>query len=412
MKACIISIGNELLNGRTTDSNASWLAGKLFEAGIPTVAAHTVPDEIESIVAALKAADAQADIILVTGGLGPTDDDVTRRAAADFLGVELEFHLDILDRLKVFFEKHGRIMAEKNRSQAHIPAGCEVLENLYGTAPGFWCLMKSGLLAVMPGVPAEMERMFEKHVLPRIRKMHTDSIIVSGKVRCFGPGESTVAQALGNLMDRRRNPLINCTCGSGEIILHIVAQAKDRQTAAAMVERDKKMLTDLLGNWVYGYDDESLPAVVGSLLRQKSQTIAMAESCTGGLAAKMLTDIPGSSDYFLAGWVTYSNQAKIRLLDVPPQLIDQNGAVSEPVAEAMALGAAKKAAADIAVSITGIAGPGGGTKEKPVGLVYIGLWAGEKSFVRQCRFPSANRDFIRRRAALTALNLVREFLQI
>jgi nicotinamide-nucleotide amidase len=412
MKACIVSVGNELLNGQTTDTNTVWLAGKLFEAGIPTVGGWTVQDDINSIVEALKAAEKKADIILVTGGLGPTDDDVTRQAAAAYLGSDLEFHADILSRLKFFFEKRGKVMAEKNRSQACIPAGCEILENLYGTAPGFWCQNKGVILGVMPGVPAEMKRMFEEKVLPRIQKMHSDHIVVSGKVRCFGPGESDIAQALGNLMDRGRNPLINCTCGSGEIILHIVAQTRDRQSGIKLVEQDKKTLTELLGEWVYGYDEEPLAAVVGSLLRHTGRTIALAESCTGGLVSKMLTDIPGSSDYVLAGWVTYSNEAKIRFLDVPAHLIEKYGAVSEPVARAMAVGVAEKSGADVAASITGIAGPGGGSEEKPVGLVYIGISAGGETFVKECRFPAANRDFIRRRAALAALNLVRGQLRI
>lgn len=412
MKACIVSIGNELLNGQTTDTNSSWLAGRLLELGIATVGGWTVPDEISSIVKALEAAAGQADIVLVTGGLGPTDDDLTRQAVAAYLGVELEFHPDILDELKAFFEKRGVMMAEKNHSQAYIPAGCEILPNPYGTAPGFWCQKNNRTFAVTPGVPAEMKRMFDEQITPRVRKMGADSVVVAGKIRCFGPGESTIAQKLGNLMDRCRNPLINCTCGAGEILLHIIAQAQDRKTAEKMVAEDKNMLSALLGNWVYGYDDESLPVSVGRLLRQKGHTIALAESCTGGLLSKLLTDIPGSSDYVTAGWVTYSNQAKISQLDVPKQMLEDNGAVSEPVARAMALGAAKKAGTEIAVGITGIAGPGGGTEEKPVGLVFIAVSVGGKCFVEECRFPTTNRDFIRQRAALTALNLIRMQLQI
>jgi nicotinamide-nucleotide amidase len=412
MKACIVSIGNELLNGQTTDTNTAWLSGRLFETGIATVGGWTVPDEITSIVKALDAAAERAEIVLVTGGLGPTDDDLTREAMAAYLGVELEFHGDILDGLKALFESRGWPMAEKNRVQAYIPAGCEILINLCGTAPGFWCQKNQCLFAVMPGVPTEMMRMFDEQVWPRIRKMHTDSVLVSGRVRCFGAGESTIAQKLGNLMDRSRNPLINCTCGSGEILLHIVAQAKDRETAEKMVVDDKKLLSGLLGEWVYGYDGQSLPATVGILLRQKGYTIALAESCTGGFVSKLLTDVPGSSDYINVSWLTYANEAKISQLGVPGQLIEQFGAVSEPVARAMAVGAAAKSGAEVAVGVTGIAGPGGGTDEKPVGLVYIAVYVGGECTVTECRFPNTNRDFIRQRAALTALNLVRLQLQI
>lgn len=412
MKVCTISIGNELLNGQTTDTNASWLAGRLFEMGIPTVGGWTIPDEINRVLDALHTAAKQADIILVTGGLGPTDDDLTRQAVADYLGFELEFHPEILNQLEDFFAKRGRVMAETNRCQAFIPAGCEILDNPIGTAPGFWCQKEKAVIAVMPGVPVEMKRMFDEQVVHRIRSIHTGAVIAGGKVRCFGPGESTLAQKLGDLMDRGRNPLINCTCGSGEILLHIIAQAENRKTAEVMIDEDKKMLSALLGDWVYGYNDRSLPESVGDLLRKTSRTIATAESCTGGLLAKMLTDVPGSSDYLLAGWVTYSNEAKVAQLDVPEQLIAEYGAVSGPVAREMAMGAAKKTGSDVAVGITGIAGPSGGTAEKPVGLVYIGVCVNGECFIEECRFPAANRGFIRQRAALAALNLIRLQLQI
>ena len=411
-KTAIISVGNELLNGETTDTNASWLSGRLFTMGIATVGGWTVPDEIDRIVKALEAAEQQADIILVTGGLGPTDDDLTRQAVADYLQVELEFNPAILTQLEDFFKRRGRTMSPKNRSQTYIPSGCEILDNPFGTAPGFWGQKNHTSIAVMPGVPAEMKRMFDEQVTTRIQKIHSGPIVASGKVRCFGPGESTIAQKLGSLMGRNRNPLINCTCDSGEILLHIVARAEDREKTTKMIEEDKKVLLTLLGDWVYGYDEDTLAVVVGDLLRKRHQTIATAESCTGGLVAKLLTDIPGSSEYMSAGWVTYSNDAKIGQLDVSKHLIEEHGVVSEPVARAMAAGAAQKSGADIAVGITGIAGPGGGSEEKPVGLVYIGLRVENQYFVEECRFPAVNRGFIRYRSALTALNLVRLKLQI
>lgn len=195
-------------------------------------------------------------------------------------------------------------------------------------------------------------------------------------------------------------------------MLHVIARAENRKTAGEMVESDKEMLTALLGQWVYGYDDQALPALVGQLLKEHGLTIALAESCTGGLLGKMLTDIPGCSDYLQVGWVTYSNEAKIDQLDVPEQLIAEYGAVSEPVARQMAIGAGEKSGSDIAIGITGIAGPEGGTDKKPVGLVYIGVYAKGDCFVKECRFPSSNRGFIRRRAAMTALNLIRLHLRI
>ncbi|MHC4926833.1 MAG: competence/damage-inducible protein A [Planctomycetota bacterium] len=407
MKACVVSIGNELLTGQTVDTNAAWLCEQLFAMGIETVGCWMVPDVQKRIVEALEQTCRAGQLVLVTGGLGPTEDDLTRQAVAAFLGVELEIHKDLLEWLKEFFESRGSVMAEANRSQAYIPAGCEVLDNPCGTAPGFVGKKGDTLIATMPGVPSEMKTMFAEQVLPRVQAIRTGSVIASGKVRCFGVGESRLADKLGDLMDRGRNPLINCTCGSGEILLHVIARADDTETAKQMVKGEQVMLADFLGDWVYGFDDDSLAGIVGGLLRSRGKTIALAESCTGGWVGQMLTDIPGASEYFSAGWITYSNDAKIEQLGVPRELIEQHGAVSEPVAQAMAQQAAAKSGADIAIGITGIAGPGGGTGEKPVGLVYISLCFKGDSQVHEFRFPATNRWFIRKRTAFAALNLAR-----
>ncbi len=407
MKACIISIGNELLSGQTVDTNTAWLSGQLLARGMAVAGSWTVPDEQLRIVAAIRQASQEGELILITGGLGPTDDDLTRQAVADYLGMALEFHPELLVQISDFFETRGKKMAPNNRSQACIPAGSTVLDNPLGTAPGFWACKDTISLAVMPGVPAEMKRMFIDQVVPRIECSAEGPVVVSGKLRCFGAGESDIAQKLGALMARRRNPLINCTCGSGEIVLHIVAMAAGRKTAQAMIETDKVVLRECLGNWVYGEDDQTLAAVVGELLRARRETIALAESCTGGLLSQMLTEIPGASDYMRAGWITYSNEVKISQLDIPEKLIVDFGAVSEPVARMMAQQAAQKCAADVAVAITGIAGPGGGTAPKPVGLVYIAVVIDGDCEVKECRFPPMNRHWVRLRSALTALNLVR-----
>ncbi|MHC5082499.1 MAG: competence/damage-inducible protein A [Planctomycetota bacterium] len=412
MKVSVVSIGNELLNGQTVDTNASWLAGRLYEIGIETVSIHAVPDTVTDIVQVLIDVSAKADVILISGGLGPTEDDLTRQAVASFLNADLQLHPHIVDRLEAFFAVRGRKMADTNRRQAYMPQGCDILDNPCGTAPGFWG-QKGGIsVAVMPGVPSEMKQMFQHHVLPRIVKMSRGGVIASGKVRIFGPGESTLAQTLGDLMHRSRNPLINCTCGAGELLLHVVASADDQATAAQMVQADKDRLTKLLGQWVYGYDDDSLPLIVSKMLKQQGKTIALAESCTGGMLSSMLTDIPGASDYLHTNWVTYRNEAKVHQLGVPAELIATHGAVSDPVARAMAQGAAQKAGTHIGVGITGIAGPGGGTDDKPVGLVYIGICIDGKCTVEECRFLSINRNYIRQRSALTALNLIRSELCI
>ncbi|HOK96331.1 MAG TPA: competence/damage-inducible protein A, partial [Anaerohalosphaeraceae bacterium] len=411
-KVGIISIGNELLNGHTTDTNASWLAGELLAMGLPTAGVWTVPDEISRIIHAFDEASREAEILLITGGLGPTDDDLTRQAAASWLGTDLVFQPEWLDKIADFFKKRGRTMPARNQSQAYIPAGCRRLDNPAGTACGFWGLRNGVFFAAMPGVPEEMKRMFNEQVKDQIDTAAQGAFTAAGKLHCFGAGESDIAQRLGDLMNRRRNPLINCTCGAGEVVLHIIASADSKMQAMKMVQDDKQRLKALLGNIVFGEDDSSLPAAVGQLLREKHKTIAAAESCTGGLLSKMLTDIPGSSAYMLAGWVTYSNEAKVRQLGVPEQFIRDFGAVSRQVASAMAEGAAKRSGADIAVSITGIAGPDGGSEEKPVGLVFIGVWTDGICDVQRCRFGDADRQSIRQRAAMTALNLVRLRLQV
>lgn len=412
MNACILSIGNELLNGHTTDTNSSWLCGKLLEKGIAVRGVWLVPDEHNRIIQSLGQAAEWGDLIFVTGGLGPTDDDITRQAVADYLDVPLEFREELLDQIRFLFSSRGWPMAEKNRVQAFVPRGADVLPNPVGTAPGFWCQKSHLSIAVLPGVPSEMKRMFEEAVLPRLAAFKPKHIVVNAKVRCFGAGESTIAQRLGDLMRRDRNPLINCTCGSGDIVLHISATAKTPDQAQEMIETDRSFLNQLLGDLVYGYDDDSLAAAAGRALRKAGKKIAAAESCTGGLLLEMLTEAAGASDYVLGGWVTYSNESKVTQLGVPEELIVANGAVNEAVAREMAIGAARKSGADVSIGITGIAGPGGGTDVKPVGLVYISVYVDGICDVYEYRFPPVSRNTVRLRAALTALNLVRLKLQV
>lgn len=411
-KACIVSIGNELLSGQTVDTNASWLAARFLEKGVLTAGIWLVPDEKERIAKAVQDASELGELILITGGLGPTDDDLTRDAVATYLGVELEYHDEILRGINEFFEKRGKKMAPKNRSQAYIPRGANILDNPIGTAPGFWARKNDHDIIAMPGVPAEMKRMLTTHVWPFIEQDASAERVVCRRLRCFGAGESDIAQKLGDLMERGRNPLINCTCGSGDIVLHINAASKDEKTAHKMINDDIAAIKQCLGDLVYGQDDQSLPEIVADLLKKRRKTIVTAESCTGGLLSQMLTEIPGSSEYLLAGWVTYSNDAKIHLLGVSEKMISDFGAVSEPVARTMATQAVQKSGADIAVGITGIAGPDGGTDEKPVGLVYISVLIDGDCIVQEHRFPAGSRHWVRLRSVLTALNSIRLRMQV
>jgi len=410
IEASIVSIGNELLSGETVNSNAAYLGAELLAIGIPVASSYAVGDEIDAIVRAFEQAGTGADVVVATGGLGPTDDDLTRQAMAKFLGVELQFRDDLLEKIERFFAGRDVPMPERNKIQACIPAGADALPNI-GTAPGIRAESKGKLFVALPGVPSEMKRMFAESVLPELKALAGGQALAVRKLKCFGAGESTVAELLGNMMQRGRNPLVNCTVSSGVITLHIVASAEDKEKAERMAQKDEQTLRSVLGELIYGTGDQSLAEVVGEKLAQQKKTIAVAESCTGGLLAKLLTDIPGASEYFTHGWVAYCNEAKIGELGVPPELIEKHGAVSEQVAESMAEGARRKAGTDFAIGITGIAGPSGGTEQKPVGLVYISVNSGTWCDTKRCVF-SQDRRLTRLRAAQTALNMLRLKLNI
>ncbi len=406
IKASIVSVGDELVNGQTIDTNAAYLGNELLSIGIPVVTSYTVGDNIDLIVRSLNLAGGDADVVLVTGGLGPTEDDLTRQGFAKFLGTELQLHEELLKKIEDFFARRNLQMPQRNKIQAYIPDGAKALSNNLGTAPGIMAEAKGKLLIAMPGVPSEMKQMFEESVLPELKRFAGRQAVVVKKVKCFGTGESNIAELVGSFCQRDRNPLISSTVRYGVITLQIVATAEDKTRAQQMADKDEQMLRSKLGQLVYGTGEQTLAEVVGEKLAQQNKTVAVAESCTGGTLAKLLTDIPGASRYFKQGWVTYSNSAKTEQLGVLPGLIEKYGAVSEQVACAMAEGARKKAVADLAIGITGIAGPTGGSEQKPVGLVYIGVDSGNLCEAKRFIF-SHNRQSIRLLAAQTALNMLR-----
>jgi len=405
-KASILSIGNELLNGKTVDTNAAYIAGRLRTIGLPVVSVHTVPDEGPAIERMLALAAGEADVVVATGGLGPTDDDVTRQAFARFLGVELVLRQDLLEKVQQFFDRRGIAMPARNSIQACIPQGAAAMENEMGTAPGIAAQKEGTRLFALPGVPAEMRHMLDTQVLPELRRLVSGQAIAVRRLKCFGAGESRIAEMIGDAMQRGRNPLVNCTVHTGIISLEVVATAAGRVEAEEMAKREERSLRTLLGKLVYGTDAQTLGEVVGEGLVRTGRTLAVAESCTGGLLAELITDIPGSSRYFTYGWITYSNEAKCRELEVPQEMIDTYGAVSEQVAQAMAQGARRKAGTDYAIAITGIAGPGGGNEQKPVGLVYIAVDNRDGTDTSRYVF-SFDRSSVRLRAAQTALNTLR-----
>ena len=409
--ASIISIGNEVLSGRTVDTNAAHIARELRLAGVPVSSSYVVADEVQAIQRALHLATEDAQMVIMTGGLGPTDDDLTRQALAVFLGVELVLEETLLANLRAFFERRGREMAGKNEIQACVPCGATAIENKIGTAPGLMAEKDGRLLFALPGVPREMRRMLQASVLPRVQALGQGQAVFVRTLRCFGAGESAIAEVLGEVMQRGRDPLVNCTASAGVISLEIVAVAASADEAREKAINQEAVLRAMLGPLVYGVDDQSLAAVVGAGLKRLGRTLVVAESCTSGLLAKLLTDVPGASSYFAGGWIAYSNEFKERELAVSRELLDSHGAVSGPVAAAMAEGARRRARADIAVAITGIAGPTGATEQKPVGLVYIAVSGEEGTDTSRHIFPH-DRNSVRLRAAQTALNSLRLALGI
>ncbi|MHC4265116.1 MAG: competence/damage-inducible protein A [Planctomycetota bacterium] len=408
-KASIITIGNELLHGQGVDTNSCYLGEKLFSMGIEITGVYSVGDKVDSIVRVLDFALSESDLVFITGGLGPTDDDITRQALAAKLGVELVLKKHLLEQIRERFSGRGLSMPETNNIQACIPKGARAMKNAIGTAPGIIAEVDGKAIFSLPGVPIEMKKMFEDSVLPElglIVEPSERSVIVVRKLKCFGVGESTIAERLDDMMRRGRNPEINSTASAGIIALHIIAVSKDIKEAENMAEEDEKRLRNILKELIYGSGEETLAEVVGRELSKTGKTLAVAESCTGGALAKNLTDIPGSSRYFKCGWITYSNEAKVRQLGVDADLIEREGAVSEAVAKAMAAGAKKNSGAAYSIAITGIAGPNGGSEQKPVGLVNICVDSEEGCEIKRFVFPYG-REAMRKRTVNTAMNMLR-----
>ena len=409
MLARIISIGTELTIGQTVDTNAAWLAQQLATLGISCDRHVTVADDRDATAAAIRdAASGGTDLVLVTGGLGPTADDLTRFALADVLGTELELHQQSLAQIAEFFRRRKRSMPETNQVQAMIPRTAEAIPNTCGTAPGMRARVNQADVYFMPGVPVEMRTMFDRDIRPRLAAAAGGAVILQHRVLTFGMPESQLGDALLDLMRPDRNPHVGTSATDLVISVRINAHGATADEARRLLEADAEEVRRRLGDYVFGEQEETLAGAVGKLLTARHQTIASAESCTGGLIAKRLTDVSGSSNYFIQGFVTYSNEAKHWLLGIPMEVITAHGAVSPEVAEAMAASCRRLAGTDYAVSATGIAGPTGGTPAKPVGLVYLGLADAGGTTVKELRLgDSLSRAAIRDRTAKIAMNLVR-----
>lgn len=409
--AGILSIGAELTLGQTVDTNTAWLARQCAALGIRASEHRTVSDELEPIREAISALAQSSDVVLVTGGLGPTADDLTREAVAATTGVALREDPEALAAIQAFFAGRGRAMPDRNRVQARVPVGGHVLPNACGTAPGITIELAGTPVFCMPGVPFEMRAMFNEQVRPFIAQRSRGGVIHSRLIHCTGTGESDIGTQIEDLMTRGANPEVGTTAALGIIGVRVNARAANEAAALALADETEATVRERLGALVFGRDEQTLAQMTGELLAERGATLGLAESCTGGLIGKLITDTPGASRYFRGGVISYANNIKQDLLSVDQDVLASEGAVCGAIAEQMAAGARRQLGADYALAVTGIAGPGADDTAKPVGLVYIGLASPAEVRHREFRFGSdAPRDVIRMRAALTALNLLRTTL--
>lgn len=407
MKCEIISIGSELTSGQNLDTNCQWLSRRLAEIGIAVGWHTTIADDLDANIEAFRIASRRAGLVLATGGLGPTQDDLTREVLARVAGVELVEHAESLHQIEEMFRRRNRVMPERNRVQALFPTGAMPIPNERGTAPGVWMRLGESCLAAMPGVPSEMYAMFESQVRPRLLELGLGgSVLVQRKINTFGSGESAIEEKLFDLTRRDHVPEVGITASDATISLRILARAPTLTEAQAQIAPVEETIRQRLGDLVFGADEEELQNVVAALLAAKHRTLATAESITCGQVAERLGRVPGISGWFHGGIVAYTNPLKVELLGVPQTLIDTHGAVSGQVAEAMAVGCRTRLRTDLAVSTTGVAGPQDLSPEKPAGLVYVGLaWDGGASSVRFSW--SGTRAEVQSRTAKLALNRVR-----
>ena len=420
----ILSIGTELLLGDVLDTNSQFLSKELALLGITCQHRSTVGDNQERIIGCFRQALNRADVVISTGGLGPTADDLTHECLTALGGGLTEFDEATLQRIKDFFRIRGAVMVDSNKKQAYRPKGSDILFNPVGTAPGIIWQLKNEALSAMgienpgrprfiltfPGVPSEMKPMWAETARPFLTAQFEKSVLWSRELKHYGIGESALAEKFADLLDGI-NPTVAPYAGTGECRLRVTAKASTIEAAQKIAQPIIDRIREESGHLCYGVDDESLESVVAKNLISEGKTLSVAESCTGGLVSKRLTDLPGSSAYVKLNVVTYANEAKEKLLAVPAELLAVHGAVSAECAEAMAVGMRKLSGADYALSVTGIAGPAGGSDEKRVGLVYFGLAAGDFTTVLRRQFPKElGRQGIRQRSASEALNFLRLFM--
>ncbi|MGH9900584.1 MAG: competence/damage-inducible protein A [Pyrinomonadaceae bacterium] len=409
LTAEIIAIGSELLTPERTDTNSLWLTEKLNGIGIEVKLKTVVGDDDARLEESIRDALRRSRIVITTGGLGPTEDDITRKIAARSMGRRLMLNEKALEDIRAKFARWGRAMPEINARQAMVIEGSEVLDNPNGTAPGMYLEHEGRSVVLLPGPPREMRPMFEKFVLPVLAAKAGDVRVARRVLRVAGMGESAVDERIAPVYTQYKNPQTTILFNKSEIEIHLTAQARTEKDAELLLDGLAGQIEERLGHSIFAFRGETMEEVIGLRLAVAGFTLAVAESCTGGLISQRLTEVPGSSTYFMEGVVTYSNDAKVRLLGVPSDLIAEYGAVSAQVAEAMAEGVRLRAETDFGLAVTGVAGPGGGSEEKPVGLVYIALSDDAHTEHRKLTLPG-DRQLIRWRASQAALDLLRRRL--
>ena len=410
MKAEILTIGDELLIGQVIDTNSAWIGQQMNLIGIRIERITSISDNATEILSNLADALKRSDVVLVTGGLGPTRDDITKQTLCEFFNTKLVFNPEAYNDIETFFKRKGLAITELNRQQALLPESCISIPNPIGTARGMWFEANGRILVSMPGVPFEMKGMMADYVLPQLAKLTGNHAIVHKTIMTTGIGESFLAARIETWENQLpENMKLAYLPSPGMVRLRITATGSDFVLLKQAVDEQVVRLIPLASDYIYGYDDEQLEQVIGRLLKQKDASLSTAESCTGGYVSHLITSVPGSSAYFVGSVVSYSNQVKMNQLGVTYSSLVQHGAVSKQVVEQMALGANHLLQTDYAIAISGIAGPEGGTDEKPVGLVWIAI-AGPKGVQSQEFRFGDERDRNIRRAALAALNMLRKIL--
>lgn len=411
MNAYLVTIGDEILIGQIVDTNAAWMAQQLNLQGIRIVGKMSLPDTNDGIKEGLKYALKNADLVLTTGGLGATKDDITKKAIAEMLGASMVFSQHTFNRMEYFFQKVNRTVSEMNKNSCFMPSNAQILDNERGLAPAMWFeLPDDKIIVSMPGVPFEMQHLMTDKVLPKLLNLGKFSPIVHRTILTAGEGETMIAEKLTDFENRLpQNVGLAYLPSLGTVRLRLTARGENAKDIEQQVEKLKIELISIIPNIVAGFDNDTMPTVIGKLLKEKSLTVACAESCTGGFLSHLITAVPGSSDYFMGGVIAYNNSVKTKTLKVKKSTIEKFGAVSEETVKEMVAGVLKTTGTDVGIAISGVAGPGGGTKEKPVGTVWLAVGDAQNTITAKLGIDRGRAKNIEY-AAHSALNLLRKFL--